>query len=172
MNIFKKYFHYRKLGKYKAQLKFAAAPLQRKENSFAINRSVNAAQKTLLVYKDKQHLNDTWNQYHNVNINTISYKPHEEEFLEAMAKMHSAKDGWKVADDMLDFRKEIEIPWYANGFLINEKYYITWLLLIITIVLIVMVFLMFSWKLIVGIISFLFGCFLYESDVIHGEIDK
>ena len=172
MNIFKKYFHYRELGRYKAQLKFFAAPLQRKENSFAINSSVNAAQKTLLFYKTKQHLNDAWNQYHNANINTISYKPHEEEFIEAMAKMRSAQDGWKVADDMLDFRKEIEIPWYARGFLINGEYYITWLFLIITIVLITTAFLVSSWELNVGIIILLFGRFLFESNVIHGAIGK
>jgi len=167
LNIFKKYFHYRELGKYKAQLKFVSMILRRKENFVAIDKLADSAKKTLLINQADQKIDDAWNQYHNVNIDTVFYKPHEKEFLEAMATMHSAEDGWKLADEMLSVCEEIEIPWYARGFLRNRENYVTWLFLMISIMLIVTAFLVISWmnlELGVGVIALIFGCFLAKSD--------
>lgn len=169
MNIFKKYSYYRELGKYKAQLKYFSMILRRKKNFVAIDKLADSAKKALLINQANQKLDAAWNQYHDVNIDSVSYKPHEKEFLEAMATMQSAEDGWKLADEMLGYRKELEIPWYARGFMQNRENYVTWLFLMISIMLIVTAFLVIFWMYprwvgVTMIIVLLFAFFLLKSD--------
>lgn len=129
-----KYFKYRKLGIYQADLKRCATLLQQKDNLLFVSEYSQKARERLTNDSQQQALESAWNTYHKINSKAVAYNPHEKEILEEMAHMQSSENGWKTADDMLNVCNRLEVPWYAKGSMAPRSCLLIFLLTVIMVI--------------------------------------